>query len=224
MDAPFKSELTSHLALYTIGAAIVGAALGYALTKMTAQAPSRTSHQDYLSPVPFKPDFALSKPVSSEPKTKYDVKKWQALKEVDSDIAAATERVSKFAARYEDELAEKYLILNDKAYLEALITKVEEKAQEEAEAVQRKRSESETIITGGGALAFFEKYKKELDDHYGRDPVNHKNVRSVTQYDGAYAKFLGGIKIVFSDRTVAFRTPSMVMNFKSEEEATDWGA
>lgn len=54
--------------------------------------------------------------------------RWQALIDVDPDIRAAASRVRAFGQHYEEQLAEKYLALNDKAYLPALVSKTLERA------------------------------------------------------------------------------------------------
>lgn len=54
--------------------------------------------------------------------------RWQALIDVDPDIRAAATRVRAFGSQYEEQLAEKYLALNDKKFLPALVEKTLEDA------------------------------------------------------------------------------------------------
>lgn len=54
--------------------------------------------------------------------------RWQALIDVDPDIRAAASRVRAFGSHYEEQLAEKYLALNDKKFLPTLVAKTLEDA------------------------------------------------------------------------------------------------
>ena len=67
---------------------------------------------------------AIQAPVSS-----YDRNKWQTLVKYDDDLRGAAERVRPFGDIYEDELAEAYLAVNDKTYLESIVKKVVQDAQ-----------------------------------------------------------------------------------------------
>ena len=66
----------------------------------------------------------IQAPVSS-----YDKSKWQTLVKYDDDLRSAAERVRPFGDIYEDELAEAYLAVNDKTYLESIVKKVVQDAQ-----------------------------------------------------------------------------------------------
>lgn len=48
-------------------------------------------------------------------------KKWKTLTEVDPDIAAAAARASAIGAHVEQALAEKYMVLNEKTYLNSIV-------------------------------------------------------------------------------------------------------
>jgi uncharacterized protein DUF5362 len=61
--------------------------------------------------------------------TAYDVAKWKALVEFDSDIADASKRVGAYGDRYVDQLAAAYLALNDKQYLGTVVDKIVERAR-----------------------------------------------------------------------------------------------
>jgi len=54
----------------------------------------------------------------------YDRRRWEALKQVDPDIAAAAVEVRQFGPDGEDQLAERYLALNDKQYLRTLVAQI----------------------------------------------------------------------------------------------------
>ncbi|MCE1236104.1 MAG: hypothetical protein LWW93_07065 [Hyphomicrobiales bacterium] len=53
-----------------------------------------------------------------------DLARWASLIELDPEVAAAAETVRRHGERYERMLAEKYLPLNDRAYLQAAVDKV----------------------------------------------------------------------------------------------------
>jgi len=59
-----------------------------------------------------------------------EVGRWKALVEVDPEIGAAAASARAAGAQYEQLLAEKYLALNDKQYLPALLAKVLEEAKQ----------------------------------------------------------------------------------------------
>lgn len=54
----------------------------------------------------------------------FDMKKWAILKEVDADIKTASDRVSAADPLLDAVLAEKYLCLSEKSYLEPLVAKL----------------------------------------------------------------------------------------------------
>jgi hypothetical protein len=56
----------------------------------------------------------------------FDEAKWNALVEFDPDIAAAVERLRPLGGKYVDELAEKFLALNDKQYLDTIVRRIVE--------------------------------------------------------------------------------------------------
>ena len=97
-DAPFKSELLTHLAIYLAAGAGIGCAVAYAAISLGvgARAPVAAPQGRQESP---------------------DARKWQALVEFDPEIAAQAKRVAAFGQPYVDELAQKYLAIGDKAYL-----------------------------------------------------------------------------------------------------------
>ena len=67
---------------------------------------------------------AIQGPIAS-----YDKSKWQTLVKYDDDLRNAAARVRPFGDVYEDELAEAYLAVNDKTYLESIVKKVVQDAQ-----------------------------------------------------------------------------------------------
>jgi hypothetical protein len=57
----------------------------------------------------------------------YDADKWNALTELDPEIAAAVAQVKPYGSLAVNELATKYLTLNDKQYLAAIVKQIAEK-------------------------------------------------------------------------------------------------
>lgn len=55
--------------------------------------------------------------------------KWRSLVELDADVAAAAEKAREYGPEYEKLLAEKFLPLSDKTYLQAALNKVIEAAR-----------------------------------------------------------------------------------------------
>ena len=68
-------------------------------------------------------------PLSSSPVYSYDRRKWEALAKYDQDISAAVEKVRPLGSKWEDELAETYFQLQNKAYLGSIVAKILEEAQ-----------------------------------------------------------------------------------------------
>lgn len=63
---------------------------------------------------------ALSAPI--EP---FDRNKWQTLVRYDDELRAAAERIRALGSKWEDELAEEYLKINDKTYLLKIVQRIE---------------------------------------------------------------------------------------------------
>ena len=91
----------------------------------------------------------------------FDRRRWETLKDVDPEIAAAASEVRQYGSVYEDMLADKYLSLNDKSYLQALVAKLKESAQSDTSPVKhgdkgqlgnvhyRRLNSGEYVITKG---------------------------------------------------------------------------
>lgn len=90
-----------------------------------------------------------------------DLRRWHALVDVDPEIAAAAAEVRQHGTYYENVLAEKYLVLNEKVYLPTLVAKVKEMAANGSQSSAgddrgnvgahpyRKRSNGEYIVLDG---------------------------------------------------------------------------
>jgi hypothetical protein len=61
----------------------------------------------------------------------YDRQKWSVLKEIDPEIAAAASQVAIHGKRYEEDLAERYMTLGDKTYLNSIVEHVLQRQREE---------------------------------------------------------------------------------------------
>lgn len=124
-DAPFRSELLTHLAIYLAAGAGIGCAVAYAVISLGvgARAPAAAPQDDQVVP---------------------NAKKWHALVEVDPEIAAQAKRVAAFGQPYADELAQKYLAIGDKAYLaqiaDAIVTRAEVAQAHQKAALQDKNN------------------------------------------------------------------------------------
>lgn len=113
-DAPYKSELLTHLATYLAAGAGIGCAIAYAV--MAAAAGRQAA--------------------APQPETSQDARRWQALAEVDGDIAAQVKRIAPFGQTYVDELAQKYLAIGDKGFLAQIADQIVSRA-EAAQASQK---------------------------------------------------------------------------------------
>lgn len=106
-DAPFRSELLSHLAIYLAAGAGIGCAIAFAMASVATRSPA----------------------TASAPPGSQDAQKWQALVEIDPDIAAQVKRIAPFGQPYVDELAQKYLAVGDKAYLAQIAAQIVSRAE-----------------------------------------------------------------------------------------------
>lgn len=106
-DAPFRSEMLTQLALYLVAGAGIGCVVAFALTAMMP---------------------AGTRAAAAAPPAPYDLNKWQALVEIDPEIAAQAKRIAPFGQHYVDELAQKYLSIGDKAYLAQIADAIASKA------------------------------------------------------------------------------------------------
>jgi hypothetical protein len=58
----------------------------------------------------------------------YDTAKWEALVKYDDDVASAEAKIRPFGQTWVDELAHSYLVLGEKSYLQAIVSKIQERA------------------------------------------------------------------------------------------------
>ena len=115
-DAPFKSELVQHL-VTTTG---VGIAVGFALAFAVAAIPNQLAEVKAQT---------------------YDNSKWKALVDLDPEIATAAAQARSRDAECEAFLAQKYMVLGDKTYLDAAL----KQALADFELRERKRQDMAAV-------------------------------------------------------------------------------
>ena len=136
---------------------------------------------------------------SSNSKTErsIDIRKWAILKEVDAEVRAASSRVSELDPALDAVLAEKYLVLNQKEYLQGLTDLI---ISSDAE-----KQVQESTRAGQLGTALFEsgqRQKIEYEKSLGANRIDHQfgcKVQSVDIYDGSWVGFKGGIRITLED-------------------------
>jgi hypothetical protein len=182
-------------------------------------------------------DASVERAVTNDASVKsYDVKRWTALKEVDGELAVAAKEASELGPGHEDELAEKFLILNDKNYLPNLIDNLRKKVAEKADFEARqqetaanqaalkaeaaKRAAEEEVVKG---REFQDAFLKRIAENGGRDPENNKVVKLATPCSGKYISTRGGVRVVYADGSAVIRRHSSSMSFANDQEAIDWG-
>jgi hypothetical protein len=187
--------------------------VGVIALALAGDSPQDSRYSNPVRTLNSKPEhLGVSKVAQPQVKGKaFDVVKWEALKDVDDDIASAVDVVKKYGPAAEDELAEKYFVLNDKAYLTALTQKIVD-AKEAAIASGRAASEE-----------FLASYMEEVRVN-GMDPVAKLRVKRAEPYVGPSAAFKGGVKAVFENGTAALILPGVRRAFKNSDELDRWGA
>jgi hypothetical protein len=194
---------------------IVLAIAGSAPVQSASYDPRRT---DDRTPTLPSPPRAIAPPVA---KKSYDEAKWAALLEVDSDISAAAEKLKHFDPKYQDELAEKFFVLGDKAYLGTLVEKITARAELELQQeADRRVAESQALADEGNQVYF--QYLRILKENEGIDPDYYLKVAKVDKYEGPAKAFRGGLKITFDDGSFALKGSFMKRKFDSEKEMESW--
>jgi hypothetical protein len=182
------------------------------ISRETAQFPKRVASSDnYLDRGPSK--------VKTDEKSleNFDVKRWNILKEVDSEIFAAVNEVKAIDSSLEAELAERYMSLQDKAYLKDIVDTLIKSKSEEIRIREGRVKE----IVGRSS----EKTLKEIDDFEkslgsnGFNTTYDGTVVSVEPYEGSWRGWSGGIIVKFSDGRVLIKKGSMVRLFKSDDNS-----
>jgi hypothetical protein len=134
----------------------------------------------------------------------YDRRKWEILKEVDDDIAQAARRVADVNSAFEDELAQKYLTLGEKAYLAAIERRIiethEAQVRRETEDIEKRKNDINSKDS-----EFARDYIEILRNNGNREPDEGLMVAKVEQYFGNYKFFHGGLAITFEDGTIMLK-------------------
>lgn len=89
-------------------------------------------HQDDIITVTLQRESA-GQPATGTRALNYDRTKWTALLQYDSDIANAANQLRPLDPKWTDELAAAYLVLNDKAYLPQILSKISDRVRAEQE-------------------------------------------------------------------------------------------
>ncbi len=159
-----------------------------------------------------KPRLVNTPPTSPPVKVEtFDRAKWKVLKEVDAEIRSASEQVSKLDPNLDAVLAEKYLALNDKQYLQSLTDVV-------VQAFEKKKAEEEAIAATftTEARESAERSKKFYEMSLGADrmaPETGTRVEGVEIYDGSWVNFKGGIRVILEDGRNMLMNKSMRRDF-----------
>lgn len=150
-------------------------------------------------------------------------RRWETLKEVDQDIAAAARGAAELGPEVERELAEKYLVLNDKSYLSALLERVKANAAEKAEQ-KRLTAEKAHRMTSEQSARIYRDFMREVEENGGVDPRTGEQIARVTEFTGRAPAFRGGIKIVLASGRTRLQALHIQRMFNSEAEADTWGS
>ena len=143
-------------------------------------------------------------------------RKWKILKEVDPEISAASERVSQLDPALDAVLAEKYLTVNEKQYLQSLtdvVVRMHEKQKAENEAIAAKFSDE--VFKSGQR----EKTLCEMTLGPGRiAPETGTRVKDVEIYDGSWTVWKGGIRVALEDGRNILLNKSLRRDFASGDD------
>lgn len=154
---------------------------------------------------------------SDVPVEKYDVRKWNILKDVDAEVSSAVDAVRALDPSMEAELAERFMMLQDRHYLKEIVSSLVNRKNEEIRLREEKvkdivdRSSEET-------LKEIEDFEKSL----GVDGLAEKYngvVVSIEPYKGSWRGWIGGISVKFSDGRVLIKKGVMVRLFESGDDS-----
>jgi hypothetical protein len=209
---------------YTFGILVGLALLVTSAFLMVSKAPSHSGHdvrfddprREFGAVRPLEEPSTIAKPVA-EPK--YDRKKWGVLKEVDEDILSAVRAVEQHGSGLEDELAERYLAISDKAYLQKIVETVISKSQEISQKEAEEEAARESLMDG----KLLYDYEASVRENYGRDPQFHKVVKSVDHYRGSAREFFGGLIITLESGVIILKSKNSQRNFRSIDEVKNSG-
>ena len=159
---------------------------------------------------------------STRSSSKYDEHKWEALKEVDDDIAKAAARVAALSPTLEEELAEKYLALDDKSYLQTLVAKIVAKNEAQKTDAERIMKDADYALSEGYSTEA-RAYLAAIRNANMIDPDTGERVTAVKKYDGPAEAFAGGFKVVLESGRIILHGIDIHRIFESEDEANGFG-
>lgn len=214
-DGAFTVGIVLGLAMLLVGGALIAkdfladsgvtsASYSSAQPRYSFSGPSGDENVDSSS--------SIAPTKAAEQAPRFDKKKWQVLKGVDADIAAASAEVSAMSPELDDILAERYLVLNDKAYLAALVSTIkkenterieaERSAKEAAQAAMSEKQRAQMETRKERSLATIENIKKA--GMY--NTLNRKKVVSAEMYYGDKPEYHGYAKVIYEDGTAEMRS------------------
>ncbi len=143
--------------------------------------------------------------------------KWELLKKLDPDIASISVRAIAVAPELDEIIARKFLILNDKSYLEKILQSSIQEFEDAADQVRREKAEMLEQL-GSDAVAEAQRYEEFLLE--GRlDPIYQKRVVSIDGYQGSWTGFRGGIIIELEDGSYILRRKGLTRRFKQGDNS-----
>ncbi|WP_370677300.1 hypothetical protein [Pleomorphomonas sp. PLEO] len=211
-DGAFTMGIALGLALLVIGGLFI--AKDILSSGETSSSAGSSGRQYNLSSAAADEDTYSSPKVPAAPveTARFDKKKWQTLKQVDPEIAAASAEICEMSPALDDTLAEKYLVLNDKTYLKALVTSIktenvarieaERLAKENALAAMSEKQKALLETRTVRSLAMIEDIKK--NGMY--NIITRKKVASMEMYYGEDTSMHGYVKIINEDGTAELRS------------------
>lgn len=214
-DGAFGIFLIAVIITFIIGALIDGVKgglwglflgpLGWIIAAILKESNKGAPIYNYINTLPSEPkekaNIYVKNSAPSLVTQRFDKKKWDVLKEVDSDISYAAKRVSALDPGLEYELAEKYLVLGQREYLEKIVDATIEAWREKRAEDEKKRQFLQEKYSNSAMqeVTQYEKLigEKRFDEQYG------SVVKDVQVYDGSWVGWKGGIVITLEDgRTV----------------------
>lgn len=161
--------------------------------------------------------YVYQKSISERVVQKYDVKKWNILKDIDSDISRAVNGVRVIDPSLEEELAERYMSLQDKSYLKDIFDTIVTKKNEE---IRIRDEELKDIVSRSSEkiLKQIDEFEKSLGAN-GFDETYNGTVASIEPYDGSWRGWLGGIIVKFVDGRVLIKNGVMSRLFQVNDNS-----
>jgi hypothetical protein len=152
----------------------------------------------------------------------YDEYKWQALIEIDDDIANSVKLIEPYGQKYLHDFATKYLAIGDKEYLLVLTEKIITNARQDAEKAVARLSEERDLSLEEAERNYLE-YVAKLKSNNGSDPTYNVKVVKIERYLGKAKAFENGLKVEMADGSFALKCGAMTRLFKDDKSLAEWG-